>query len=124
MPVTRNFYVSHQWLPELKREGQHTIHGVHFRIPDAELVLVGHYKRRHLPMTAAEAAAIMESSESREGYQVIIGRKITSAEIHRIRRLPQVIGWRYMPGAQPQRVSERRERDGHAAAAPDRLLRP
>lgn len=29
MPVTRNFYISHQWLRELKRRGQGAIAGVY-----------------------------------------------------------------------------------------------
>jgi hypothetical protein len=36
MPVTRNFYVSHQWLRELKRGGQWTICAVYFHIPDEQ----------------------------------------------------------------------------------------
>jgi hypothetical protein len=99
MPVTRNFYVSHQWLRELKRNGQRTICAVYFRIPDTELVWVGHYNSNHREISAAEAAALMQAAQNREGYEVVIGRKIESREIHRIRRLPQVIGWRYMPGA-------------------------
>jgi hypothetical protein len=99
MPVTRNFYVSHQWLRELKRGGQRTICAVYFRIPDDEQVWVGHYGQNHRAMSAAEAAAVMMSAESREGYEVIIPRKIASSEIHRVRNLPQVVGWRYRPGS-------------------------
>jgi hypothetical protein len=99
MPVTRNFYVSHQWLRELKRGGQKTICAVYFRIPDDEEVWVGHYNENHHAMSAAEAVAVMMSSENREGYEVIIPRKIAKGEIHRVRHLPQVIGWRYRPGA-------------------------
>lgn len=99
MPVTRNFYISHQWLRELKRNGQRTIYGIYFRIPDTEAVWVGHYNRNHREMSAAQAAAVMLSSESREGYEVIVCRKVKSTEIHRIRRVPQIVGWRYMPGA-------------------------
>jgi hypothetical protein len=87
------------WLRELKRAGQRTIHAVYFRIPDTELVLVGHYSRNHIAMRAAEAGGIMQTAESREGYEVIVSRKILSDEIHRVRRLSQVIGWRYIPGA-------------------------
>jgi hypothetical protein len=99
MPVTRDFYISHQWLRELKCGGQRTIGAIYFRIPDNEQVWVGHYNQNHRLLTAAEAAAIMLGSESREGYEVIIPRKVASGEIHRVRHLPQVIGWRYMPGA-------------------------
>ena len=45
VPVTRNFYVSHQWLRELKRRGQGAIAGIYFRIYDDESVWCGHYGR-------------------------------------------------------------------------------
>jgi hypothetical protein len=99
VPVTRNFYVSHQWLRELKRRNQGPIAGVYFRIPDDEPVWVGHYGQAHRWLTAAEAAAAFMTAESREGWEVIIPRRIEASEIHRTRRLPQVVGWRYRPGA-------------------------
>ena len=99
MPVTRNFYISHQWLRELKRRGQGSIAGVYFRIPDDEPVWIGHYNRHHRRMTAAEAMAEFMSADSREGWEVIIPRRISAKEIHRVRSLPQVIGWRYFPDA-------------------------
>ena len=103
MPVTRSFYVSHQWLRELKRNGQSAIVGVYFHIPDEELVWVGHYNQAHQEMTAAEATALMMESENREGYEVIIPHRIEKSEIHRVRNLPQVVGWRYYPGAHGKR---------------------
>jgi hypothetical protein len=103
MPVTRNFYVSHQWLRELKRRGVSTIAGVYFRVPDSQPVWVGHYNQAHQQMTAAEAIALMTAIENQEGYEVIIPRRIETNEIHRIKNLPQVIGWRYYPGAHGRR---------------------
>ncbi len=99
VPITRNFYFSHQWLRELKRRGQGVISGVYFRIPDEEPVWVGHYGRAHQPMAASEAVAEFMGGESREGWEVIIPRRIESKEIQRVRTLPQVVGWRYYPGA-------------------------
>ena len=99
VPVTRNFYLSHQWLRELKRRNQGPIAGVYFRIANDELVWVGHYGQAHRRMTAAEAAAEFMAAESREGWEVIIPRRIAAGEIHRVRSLPQVVGWRYYPGA-------------------------
>lgn len=99
VPMTRNFYVSHQWLRELKRRGQGTIAGVYFRIPDAETVWVGHYSQGHQPMTAAAAVAEFMSAENREGWEVVIPRRISTKEIHRVRSLPQVVGWRFYPAA-------------------------
>src|SRR5258708_4466769 len=103
LPVTRNFYVSHQWLRELGRTGRGPFVGVYFRIPDDELVSIGHYMREAEQMTAAQAVAVMIACKSREGYQVLIPRRILPGEIHRVRRLPQVIGWRYYPGAHGKR---------------------
>jgi hypothetical protein len=107
VPVTRNFFVSHQWLRELKRRGQGPVVGVYFRIRDDEMVWVGHYGQAHREMTAASAAAEFSATESREGWEVIIPRRIEPEEIHRVRTLPQVIGWRYYPGAKgnPPRCS-------------------
>lgn len=99
MPVTRNFYVSHQWLRELKRRGGRTMVGVYFRVPDDEVVLAGRYHEPHQSMTAAEAAAAFMGTENREGWEVIIPRRIAAAEIHRVRILPQVMGWRFFPEA-------------------------
>lgn len=99
MPVTRNFFVSHQWLRELKRRGAGPIAAVYFRVPDTEVVWVGHYNQAHQAMTAAEAVALIASAERDEGFQVIVPRKIRAAEIHKVRRLRQVVGWRYYPDA-------------------------
>src|SRR4051812_11204095 len=124
MPVTRNFSISHQWVRELRRGGGGTIVGVYFRIPDDEQVEVGHYHSTHVTMSAAEAVALMLGAErndpvtarasdarskgvktgralpsSPEGFEVVIARSIKPAEIVRIRAVPQVVGWRYRPGA-------------------------
>lgn len=124
MPVTRNFYVSHQWLRELKRLGGGTIVGVYFRVPDDEPVEVGHFDGLPVRMTAAQAAALLLEAEKRdpiaarasdreskavrsgrrlpsspEGYEVVIPRRIEPSEIIRVKGLPQVVGWRYRPRA-------------------------
>ena len=97
VPVTRNFYVSHQWLRELKRGNGGSIAGVYFRIPDGERVWVGHYGQAHRWMTAAEAAGEFDSTADAQGWEVVIPRRIGADELHRVRRLPQVIGWRFSP---------------------------
>ena len=124
LPVTRNFQISHQWLQELRRFGSGTIVGIYFRIPDDEIVEVGHYASEPVRMPAAEAVALMLQAEQRdaeaaraadgankavrqrrrlptspEGFQVLIGRRIAPGEILRAKALPQVVGWRYAPGA-------------------------
>ena len=97
MPVTIDFYISHQWLRELKRSGQRSIVGVYFRIPDEQNVMVGHYNQAHAEMTASEAVGLVFHAENAEGYEVVIPRKIDAKEIHEIKHLPQVLGWRYFP---------------------------
>lgn len=99
MPVIDNFYVSHQWLRELKRRGQRTIMGIYFRIPDDLPVLVGHYNENHARMTADQAVGLMFHADQAEGWEVLIDRKIEPSEIFKIQTLPQVLGWRYYPGA-------------------------
>ena len=98
-PVVRNFFVSHQWLRELKRRGAGPIVGVYFRIPDDQKVWVAHYRNAHRSMSAAEAVGLIMHAAESEGFEVIIPRKIDASEIHRIRTLQQVVGWRYYPGA-------------------------
>src|SRR5262245_55365147 len=87
MPVTRNFFVSHQWLRELKRRGQGPIVGIYFRLPDDEPVWIGHYGQSHQQMTAAEAVALMMNAENKEGFEVIIPRRIDAKDIHRFKTL-------------------------------------
>ena len=67
VPVTRNFFLSHQWLRELKRRGAGPIAGVYFRVPDDEQVWVGHYHQAHRWMRAAEAVAEFMSAEAKAG---------------------------------------------------------
>jgi hypothetical protein len=104
VPVTRNFHVSHQWLRELKRQNDGgTVVAVYFRIPDDEMVWVGHYNQAHRSMTAAGAVAEFMAAENREGWEVIIPRRVEAKEIHRVKPLPQVVGWRYYPEAKGRR---------------------
>lgn len=99
VPVVRNFAVSHQWLRELKRFSAGAIVGIYFRIADDEPVWVGHYNAHHVTMTAAESVAQFDTAEDSQGWEVIIPRRIEAKEIHRIRPLRQVIGWRFFPAA-------------------------
>jgi hypothetical protein len=99
MPVLPNYFTSHQWLRELKRRGAQTMLGVYFRIPDREAVVVGHYNQAHTPMTAARASRVIMEAPDPRGYEVIIPRKIAAKELHAVRPVPQVTGWRYYPGA-------------------------
>ncbi len=103
MPVLPNYFVSHQWLRELKRGGSKSMVGVHFRIADREAVVVGHYRAAHEAMTAARAVRLIMAAADARGYEVLIPRKIEPSEIHAIRPVSQVIGWRYYPDAHGKR---------------------
>jgi hypothetical protein len=99
VPVTRNFYASHQWLRELKRRNKGPLVGIYFRVPDEERVWVGHYGHTHRCLSAAEAIAEFAGADDPLGWQVVIPRRIEANEIHKTRRLRQVIGWRFHPKA-------------------------
>ncbi|MGV3606249.1 MAG: hypothetical protein ACO1RA_07560 [Planctomycetaceae bacterium] len=96
-PVVRNFFITHQWLRELKRGRNEMLWGVYFRIHDSEKVYVGHYNQAHQWLTAAEAVAVIDAAEDARGWEVIIPRTIAANEIHRTHSLPQNVGWRYFP---------------------------
>jgi len=104
VPVTRNFYISHQWLRELKRRNRGPIAGIYFRIADDERVWVGHYHQTHRWMSAAQAVAEFMAADDAQGWEVVIPRRISPQEIHRTRRLPQVLGWRFSPTAKGKPV--------------------
>jgi hypothetical protein len=99
VPVTRDFYASHQWVRELRRRGEGALAGVYFRVPDDEQVWVGHYGQAHRWMSAAEAAAEFAGAEDARGWEVVVPRRIEPRELHRVRRVPQVLGWRFFPEA-------------------------
>ncbi|WP_165248715.1 hypothetical protein [Paludisphaera soli] len=103
MPITSDFFVTHQWLRELRRRGRGAIVGIDFRIADDEPVWVGRYAHEHRQVTAAVAAAMFAEPEPRLGWEVVIPRRVAASEIHRIRALPQVVGWRYFPTAKGRR---------------------
>jgi hypothetical protein len=103
MPVLPNFYVSHQWLRELRRRGRPPLVAVDFVVGDDEGVLVGHYDRAHHEMTAVRATALIMHAEDPLGYEVILPRGVASVEIVGTRPVPQVIGWRYSPEARDRR---------------------
>jgi hypothetical protein len=98
MPVIPNFYVSHQWVRELKRGGARQMCGVYLHLPDTQAVWVGHYNQPHQWMTAAQASALLMRHPDPQGYEVIIPSAIPAAAIIKIRDLPH-IGWRYFPNA-------------------------
>lgn len=40
---------------------------------------------------------LMQQSDP-QGYEMILSRSITTKEIHKVKAVSQVVGWRYMPG--------------------------
>ncbi|GAB3158284.1 hypothetical protein [Microbispora hainanensis] len=98
-PVLPSYQITYQWGRELRRSGQRTLVAVHFRIPDAEPVLVGHYNTPPVELASAAAAALIAEQQDARGYELLVPRPIQAGEIHRIRGVNQVTGWRYMPNA-------------------------
>jgi hypothetical protein len=102
MPVLPNLDLTHQWLRELKRRGgtfQRTMVGVTFRLSSDEPVWVGHFGRDMAHLALGQAIRLILEQEDARGYQILVPRPINSNEVHGVRRLPQVVGWRYMPNA-------------------------
>jgi len=103
MPLLADYFASHQWLRELKRRGQRTLLAVDFRLRSDEPVWFGHYGLPHAETTVGRAIwTLMEAGDAR-GFEVVVPRKIRSAEIVRVRTPRQVIGWRYHPESHRQR---------------------
>jgi hypothetical protein len=97
LPLLPSYTIAHQWLRELRRGGQRTFVAVDFRVPDTEPVSVGHYGRPAQEMTAAQAIGVIRDQEDPRGYEVVVHRAITRGELHRVRHVNQVTGWRYSP---------------------------
>jgi hypothetical protein len=98
MPIIDDFYATHQWLREMKRRRSGgEIIAVYFKIPDSETVYCGKYTEKPQSVEAREAREIFMNLEDKMGFQVVIKRKILKNEISKIKRLPQITGWRYFP---------------------------
>lgn len=76
---------------------------VHFRVPDGQLVHVGHYGSAHAAMSAAEAVAVILNAGDAQGFEVIGPRGVRPGEIHALREPRQVLGWRCFPGSHRKR---------------------
>ncbi len=99
MPVVHSYFISHQWLRELRRKGIKELVGVYFRLPADERVWAGKYNEPHRQCTLGEAMKTIHQMADPLGFEIFVERKIEANEIERIRRLPQKVGWRYMPHA-------------------------
>ncbi|WP_040477665.1 hypothetical protein [Longispora albida] len=103
-PVLPSYTLTHQWLRELARFGSRGgFVAVHMRLGDDQPVLAGRYADRarqaQATITAAEAVRRVRALGDPRGWEVFVPRAIRPGEIHRIRPVPQVAGWRYWPGA-------------------------
>lgn len=97
LPVLQNYYLTHQWLRELKRGGQNNFVGIYFRLNSEELVWVGRYNQPHIQVTVDRAIALIMSQSDTQGCEIVVPRSIHSKERHKIKYLPQITGWRYYP---------------------------
>ncbi|XAY05982.1 hypothetical protein DSM112329_02843 [Paraconexibacter sp. AEG42_29] len=99
MPILPNYFVSHQWLRELKRHQPVPLVAIDFVVPDDEPVMAGHYSATLTATTAAQAAGVILAAEDPRGFEIVIPRKIAANEIKRTRPVNNVVGWRYWPQA-------------------------
>jgi hypothetical protein len=99
MPTLPDYFVTHQWLRELKRRGQKTIVAVDFRLGSDEPAWFGHYGGPHAEVTVGRAIGMLMATGDARGFEVIVPRKIRSDEIFRVRTPRQMVGWRYQPDA-------------------------
>jgi hypothetical protein len=98
MPVVPNFMMTHQWTRELQKWSRQRMVGVYFRIPDDMPVLIGPFNGLKRMMPAAEASARMRAADAL-GLEIELGLPVSAKDIHAIRSLRGVIGWRHFPGA-------------------------
>ncbi len=103
MPVLQNFYISHQWLRELKRRGAKSYVGVYFKMNSKEKVYAGRYNKYHRLIELGEAIKEIQTIKDPLGYEIIIDRRIEAKKISKIKNLSQTIGWRFNPWAKGER---------------------
>jgi hypothetical protein len=103
MPVLRDYSVSYQWLRELRRKGPQRLYAVHFRVPDEQPIYVGHYGKEKVHTTVGEAIGLLMRQPDPRGYELILPRAVAAKELHRIRAVRQVVGWRFAPSAKGTR---------------------
>jgi len=97
MPVLPHYYIAHQWVRELKRQGQRCIVAIYFQVPSDEVVLVGHFGEAHQLLKVGEAIRAILEAPNALGYELILQRAVAAEDIVRLRRPSQVLGWRYSP---------------------------
>ena len=105
MPVLPDFYISHQWLRELKRKGARTFIGVYFKLDSKTKVYAGKYNERHRQMELGAAIKEIMALPDPLGFELIVTEKVEPDEIRKIRVLPQKVGWRYFPSSHLKKPS-------------------
>jgi phage pi2 protein 07 len=105
MPVLLDFYVSHQWMREMRRWRGKTYIAVYFRVPDTEKVWSGRYNEQHKHQTVADAIRDVLDRENKMGFEVFIERTIKPKEIIKVKLLQQNIGWRYYPESKGRKIA-------------------
>jgi hypothetical protein len=99
MPATPNFYVSHQWLRELRRWKAGTVCAVYFRLDGATPVAFGPYGGPHVEGSADDAVDALMRDGGGLGFETLVPSPVAASRITSIRPLRQVTGWRYFPAA-------------------------
>ena len=98
-PATPNFFVTHQWVRELRRKEVGPLGALDVRLPDDEPVWLGHYGGGHRLMTAAEACGAFGRTGDALGWEVLLPRRVAAKEVRRTRAVAQGVGWRVFPKA-------------------------
>lgn len=99
VPVTPDFYRSHQWLRELLIHNPGPLHAVYFRLAGTAPVLFGTYRDGHVLGTADAAAGFLMAMDQPLGFEAILLEAVSPDAITSIKPMRQVTGWRYFPGA-------------------------
>ncbi|MBL9147322.1 MAG: HEAT repeat domain-containing protein [Phycisphaerae bacterium] len=99
MPLTQNYFTSHQWLRELKRSGARTLVAVDFRLSDDEVIWGGKYNETHERQPLGIAIRRFLSEDDPLGWEFFLSRRVHPKEILRVREVSQNVGWRYFPSS-------------------------
>ncbi len=99
MPISQDYYASHQWVRELKAQGAKTMVGIYFKMKSDEMVWFGRYNENHQKLSLGRAIKQFMEAEDRLGLEFMVERKIEVREIAKIQTVSQKVGWRHSPGS-------------------------
>jgi hypothetical protein len=103
MAVLPSFTLTHQWVREMRRFNPGELVAVDLTVPGSTPVSVGHYGRTRSDVPLAEAAGLIRSLADPRGYEIVVPPALPRSAVVRVRRVPQGVGWRYVPGAHGRR---------------------